>query len=151
MCHVLLRHLPQAANDTCKEARREYSLVTKECGSTGKVFSSVEEMFGLAKLLSCRATKEFGRLCLLCKSAKLRCGLTTFLSCRVPFLSPVAEFLFCPAKLLCNRARTEGNGSLSACNLLATAWNSRDVHLARGLLQKKSVAANPFVCFNSVR
>ncbi|WP_417911004.1 hypothetical protein [Candidatus Electronema sp. PJ] len=46
-------------------AREEYSSFAKEFGSTRKELESAKEECGLAKLLSCRAAKEFGRLQLL--------------------------------------------------------------------------------------
>ncbi|WP_417908505.1 hypothetical protein [Candidatus Electronema sp. PJ] len=47
----------------------------------------------MARLLSCRLAKEFGRLQLLCKSAGFLCGLPELLCCRL-------ELLFCQAELL---------------------------------------------------
>jgi hypothetical protein len=61
-------------DDVFNSTRKEYGSFAKEFGSVRKELESAEEEFGLAKLLSCRVAKDFGRLRLLSKSARFLCG-----------------------------------------------------------------------------
>ncbi|WP_417910523.1 hypothetical protein [Candidatus Electronema sp. PJ] len=61
----------------------------------------------MAKLLSCRVAKEFGRLQLLCGLAGLLSYSAKLLSCRLQLLCKSAALLFCQAKLLWKRAKKE--------------------------------------------
>ncbi|WP_417909698.1 hypothetical protein [Candidatus Electronema sp. PJ] len=62
-------------------------MATKEFCRLRKELYSAEEEFCLAKLLSCRLPKEFGRLKLLCGLTELLCYSARLLSCSAKLLS----------------------------------------------------------------